>query len=314
MMATKDYYDILGVARDASADEIKRAYRRLARKYHPDVSKESDAEARFKEMKEAYDVLRDPEKRAAYDRYGEQWRAGAEYQPPPEWGQDFSFHGSGFGGAGGFSDLFDSIFSDARAGAEPFGARFRDRRMDGADVSARITIPLEDAYRGTTRQIAVDLPESGRQGRRRTFNVRIPPGVTAGQRIRLADQGGRGTGQGAVPGDLFLEIDIAPHKTFKVDGRNVLLTLPVTPAEAATGKTVKVPTLGGTVDLKIPPASSSGRRLRLKGRGLPGSPPGDQIVELQIVLPKQLSAKARKLYEALAAEHAGFDPRRTLFR
>lgn len=324
-MKFKDYYETMGLERTASQEEIKRAYRRLARKYHPDVSKESDASERFKEMKEAYEVLKDPEKRKAYDRFGENWKAGQDFQPPPDWGREFSFGQGGFDSSADYSDFFETLFgagarrADSFGGA-PRGARFRDfrdTRMDGEDVNARISIPLEEAYRGTTRQLAIEVPEVDSSGRmmhkRRTLNVSIPKGIKAGQRIRLEGQGGRGMGREARPGDLYLLVDLEPHPLYSAEGRDIKLSLPVTPAEAALGRTVKTPTLGGPVDLKIPPGSNTGKRLRLKGRGLPGDPPGDQFVELKIVLPDEIGEAARKLYEQLEKAD-DFDPRRHMER
>ena len=312
-MEFRDYYETLGVSRSATAEEIKRAYRRLARKYHPDVSKEPDAEAKFKAMKEAYEVLKDPEKRQAYDQFGENWKAGQNFEPPPEWQRDFSFDGGGFGAQEGFSDFFETLFGGAGRG--DFGAQFRTRARDGDDASARIRISLEDAYRGATKQISLQDTErdaSGRlQRKRRTINVRIPKGITEGKRIRLADQGEPGFGQGARRGDLYLTVEFDPHPVFEARGKDIHVTLPVTPSEAALGRTVKAPTLGGPVDLKIPPGSNSAKQLRLKGRGLPGSPPGDQYVKLMVTLPPKLTPRARELYEQLERE-AAFDPREAL--
>ena len=309
-MEFKDYYETLGVSRSASADEIKRAYRRLARKYHPDVSTEEDAEARFKEMKEAYEVLKDPEKRKAYDRFGKDWKAGQNFEPPPDWQKDFTFRTDGFsaGDEEHFSDFFETLFGGGSR--ESFGGGGPSRH--GQDVNATMTIPLEDAFHGTTRQISLDLPARDASGRfvnkRRTLNVTIPKGVTEGQRIRLEDQGGAGAGSGARPGHLYLKVGFEPHRVFKPDGKNIHVTLPVTPAEAVLGRTVKAPTLGGPVDLKIPPGSSSGRRLRLKGRGLPGTPPGDQFVELRIVTPTHASDRIKELYEQIEQSDT-FNPR-----
>ena len=315
-MKFKDYYDILDVARDAGADDIKRAYRRLARKYHPDVSKEPDAEARFKEMKEAYEVLKDPEKRGAYDQFGENWKAGQNFQPPPNWQNETAFRQAGFSQAAGqehFSDFFESLFGGRQGGG--FSGDFGNLRMDGQDVNASITVPLEEAYRGGTRSISLEIPEadpSGRQVRRRkSLNVTIPKGILSGQRIRLADQGGPGSGSGARSGDLYLQVQFESHPVFAADGRDIHVTLPVTPSEAALGRTVKAPTLGGPVDLRIPAGSGSGKRLRLKGRGLPGTPPGDQYVRLSVELPKNLSSKSRDLYEQLEKEQS-FNPRSRL--
>ena len=292
-MRFRDYYETLGVARGASQDDIKRAYRRLARKYHPDVSKESDAEARFKEVGEAYEVLKDPEKRAAYDRFGKDWKHGQEFRPPPGWERQFDFGGGGFSGGSGFSDFFETLFGrDGFAGARgPVRAR-------GGDQSATIEIPLEDAYRGATRNITVGG---------RTLSVRIPKGVTEGQRIRLGGQGGGGAGGGPA-GDLYLNVTHAAHPLFRVEGRDVHLKLPIAPWEAALGATVAVPTLGGKVDLRIPRGSRAGRSLRLKGRGLPGRPSGDQYVTLEIVAPPADSPEAESLYRKMA-ETMPFDPR-----
>ena len=320
-MEFKDYYDIMGVARDASADDIKRAYRRLARKFHPDVSKEPDAEARFKAVGEAYEVLRDPEKRAAYDQLGSRWREGQEFKPPPDWDFEFdagragrSAHAGQAGDAGAFSDFFESLFGQARAAGRgrPGGhAGFESR---GFDRQARVAISLEDAFRGATRTLALEQVEgdaSGRPVRRqRQLNVRIPAGVTAGQQIRLAGQGESGVGGGPA-GDLYLAIEILPHRLFRLDGRDVSLELPVTPWEAALGETVRVPTLSGRVDLRIPKASQSGSQLRLKGKGLPGNPPGDQHVILKIVTPQAKTAEQEALYRQLA-ESMPMNPRADL--
>jgi curved DNA-binding protein len=290
----KDYYKIMGVGRDASAEDIKRAYRKLARKYHPDVSKESDAEERFKELGEAYEVLRDPEKRAAYDSLGTR-RPGEEFRPPPGW--EFDVGAGGAGAAGAHSDFFENLFGG-------LGARgsFRSR---GFDTAAEVELTLEEAFRGTERRLAVQRLGADEQGRPRPFtqqlNVRIPAGVSDGQQIRVAAQGQAGTG-GAPPGDLFLRVRLLPHRWFRVEGRDVWLDLPITPWEAALGETVRVPTLGGRVDLKVPKGSQTDRQLRLKGRGLPGSPPGDQFVVLKIVTPAAATPEDEALYRQLAAK------------
>ena len=295
-MEYKDYYKTLGVTRDASADDIKRAYRKLARKYHPDVSKEPNAENRFKDVAEAYEVLRDADKRAAYDQLGSNWQAGQGFTPPPGWGGGFEARGAP--GGGGFSDFFDSLFGHGFG--DGHGAR---RRAGPEEQHAQIRITLEDAFHGSTR--TVNLSQPG--GRTRTLEVRIPKGVRAGQRIRLAGQGSHG-------GDLYLEIDFAPHRLFRLDGIDLHLDLPVTPWEAALGATVKVPTLGGAVELTIPAGSQSGDRLRLRGRGLPASPaPGDQYVVLKMMTPAARSEAARELYRRLAAE-LPLDPRQSLFQ
>ncbi|MCO6439809.1 MAG: DnaJ domain-containing protein [Nitrococcus mobilis] len=309
-MEYKDYYQILGVSKDASGDEIKRAYRKLARKYHPDVSKAPDAEQRFKEVAEAYEVLKDPDKRRAYDQLGSNWRAGEEFRPPPDW----QFRGEF--GPGGFSDFFDTLFGGGHGspfdgmfgGAAPRGRGFARR---GEDQLAKITITLEEAYHGTTRTITVEGQEVDGQGRarrtQRNLRVQIPSGVREGQRIRLTGQGSPGRGD-ARAGDLFLEVHIAPHKLYRLHGKDVHLELPVAPWEAALGTTLNVPTLGGRVDLKIPGNSQSGRRLRLRGRGLPGDPPGDQYLELRIVNPRVQTDRARELFRELERE-LGFNPR-----
>jgi curved DNA-binding protein len=311
-MDYKDYYKILGVARDASQDEIKRVYRRLARKYHPDVSKEANAEDRFKEVQEAYEVLKDPEKRAAYDQLGSNWRAGQEFRPPPDWGKGFEFS-SRFGGAddldGGFSDFFSSLFG-ARS---QFGQRGRRGHYaaGGEDRVAKIQISLEDAFHGGSQMIELQSPQVDAEGhvsvQPRKLRVSIPAGITEGQRIRLAGQGSAGIG-GGPPGDLYLEIGFKPHRWFEVDGKNVTLTLPIAPWEAALGASVKTPTLAGPVELRIPAGAKSGQKMRLKGRGLPGSPPGDQYVVLKIVLPPVDSPEARALFEQMKRD-LPFDPR-----
>lgn len=308
-MEYKDYYKILGVERSASRDEIKRAYKKLARKYHPDVSKEKDAEARFKEINEAYHVLRDNEKRKAYDQLGSQWKQGQEFHPPPGWETRFQ---QGFGTedlGGGFSEFFAEIF-----GGRPGGFHYEQRqfRMRGEDLHATIEIGLEEAYHGGTRTLSLQTPEVDAQGRMRQrmhqLNVQIPRGVSEGQHIRLAGQGGSGMG-GGQPGDLFLQVVFAPHPLFHAEGRDIFLELPVTPWEAALGARIKVPTLGGRVEVTIPSGSQSGRRLRLKGRGLPGHPAGDQYIILRIETPPADSGRARELYREMAKE-LPFNPRK----
>jgi curved DNA-binding protein len=312
-MRFKDYYEVVGVPRSASQDEIKRAYRKLARKYHPDVSKEKDAEEKFKELQEAYEVLKDPEKRAAYDQLGANWKQGQDFRPPPDWGKGFEFsRGAGRAGPGEFSDFFSELFGER----SPFGgARGAGRggggfAAAGQDHSARVEIDLEDAFRGATRTIELRTPELTGDGhvvvRPRTLRVSIPAGVSEGQQIRLAGQGSPGIG-GGPPGDLFLEVTIRPHPLYEVAGRDVTLTLPVAPWEAALGETVSVPTLGGSVEMKLPVGARAGQKLRLRGRGLPGQPPGDQFVLLKIVLPPD-SPQSRQLFEQMKRE-VPFDPR-----
>lgn len=286
-MQFKDYYDTLGVEPGASDSEIKTAYRRLARKYHPDVSKEAGAEDRFKAVNEAYEALRDPEKRKAYDGLRARgYRPGDEVQPPPggfgggAGGFDYDEVFAGGGGpGGGFSDFFESLFR-RQGGPQPRGARPQAPR----DTRARFAVPLDAVYRGDTVRVSVG---------ERTLDVRVPKGVRPGQVVRLAGQGGGG-------GDLLLEIEYAAHPRFEVDGRNVLLVLPVAPWEAALGASLSVPTLGGTVELRIPAGSEAGRRLRLRGRGLPGAGgDGDQIVELEVQAPPARDDAQRAAYAAL---------------
>jgi curved DNA-binding protein len=296
-MRFKDYYEILGVKPDASDADIKSAYRRLARKYHPDVSKESDAEEKFKSVNEAYEALKDSSRRKAYDQLrAGGYRAGDEFRgPPPNWqGEQFDF---GEGGGEDFSDFFESLFGRMGGGAR--AARGPHR---GRDLRAEIEIPLEIAYHGGTERIS--LRDAGGD---RTLEIRIPPGVLPGQQIRLAGQGYAGA-NGGPAGDLLLEVHFRSDGRFELDGRNVLLTLPVSPWEAALGATVPVPTLGGNVELRIPAGSDSGRKLRLRGRGWPGAMQGDQIVTLEVRVPKAETAKQKELYQALADEF-DFDPR-----
>jgi curved DNA-binding protein len=309
-MEYRDYYKILGVPRSVTAEELKRTYRKLARRYHPDVSKEKNAEAKFKEVQESYEVLRDPEKRAAYDQLGSDYRGGQQFRPPPNWGGNFEFRGPprgrrGAGADSGFSDFFSSLFGEG----SPFSGGAHGVRGRGEDHHARIELSLEDAFNGTSRQLSLQHPEVGEDGqvalRERALNVKVPAGVTEGQQIRLAGQGSAGQG-GA--GDLLLEVQFAPHRLFKAQGRDITLELPVAPWEAALGATVSTPTLGGPVELRIPAGARTGQKLRLRGRGLPGDPAGDQYVVLRIVLPPADSDAAKALYERMRAE-LDFDPR-----
>jgi curved DNA-binding protein len=308
-MEFKDYYKILGVERTATADDIKGAYRKLARKYHPDVSKESGAEARFKEIGEAYKVLHDPEKRAAYDQLGARWQPGQEFTPPPDWGAGFEFTRGTVSPEESveFSDFFSSLFGQ-------FGRQAQSARAPGEDHHARIFIELEDAYTGATRGITLRAPQLDAQGRvvlrERTLNVQIPKGLREGQLIRLAGQGAAGIG-GAPPGDLYLEVHFAPHSLYRVEAGDVFLTLPLTPWEAALGATVNAPTPTGAVEVKIPPGSQSGRKLRLKGRGIPGQPAGDLYLVLEVVLPPADTEHAQRIYHTMARELA-FNPRQAL--
>jgi len=321
-MEFRDYYKILGVERSATADQIKTAYRRLARKFHPDVSKEPNAEAQFKEMQEAYEVLRDPEKRAAYDQLGADWKSGQPFQTPPDWGSGYEFSGrpSGAGArrrragatAGGgryaeedYSDFFSSLFG----GGSPFAGA--DARAGGRDHHARIDITLEEAYGGTSRMLELKRPEVKGDGtvelHSHTVRVAIPPGVAEGQLIRLAGQG-EPAPAGGTAGDLYLEVHILPHRTFTLESRDVTITYPVAPWEAALGAGVTVPTLGGPVEMRIPPGAQSGQKLRLRGRGLPGQPVGDEYVQLKVVLPPADTPQAKALYEEMRTK-LNFDPR-----
>jgi curved DNA-binding protein len=299
----KDYYQVMGVGRDASADDIKRAYRRLARKYHPDVSKEKDAEDRFKEIGEAYEVLRDPEKRAAYDALGTR-KPGEEFRRPPDWQFDYGAEADPAAHSAFFEELFGGL-GRGRHGS------FRSR---GFDTAGQVDVTLEEAFRGTERRLAlqrVAVDERGRsQPTTHEIDVRIPVGVVDGQRIRVPSQGQPGIGGGPA-GDLFLEVRLLPHRWFRVEGRDVWLDLPVTPWEAALGETVRVRTLGGRVDLKLPKGSQTDRQLRLRGRGLPGKPPGDQLVVLKIVTPPPRSAADEAFYREMAGT-LSMNPRQTM--
>lgn len=303
-MQYKDYYKTLGVDQDATQDQIKQAYRRLARKYHPDVSKEKDAEEQFKAVGEAYEVLKDPEKRAAYDQLGNQWQAGQEFTPPPDWDAGFEFSGDD---ASAFSDFFESLFGRARHRPSGFAARGRDHH-------AKVMIDLEDAYAGATRQISLSAPYVDETGhvrtRQRTLNVRIPKGVQQGQHIRLAGQGNPGMGQGQA-GDLYLEVEFRQHPLYRVEGRDVYLDLPVAPWELALGAKIRVPTPTGKVDVAVPASSQSGRKLRLTGRGIPGKTSGDLYVTLQCVVPAAKTDKERQVYQDMERELA-FNPRERL--
>jgi curved DNA-binding protein len=324
-MDYKDYYSIMGVARGASQDEIKRAYRKLARKYHPDVSKEAGAEEKFKELQEANEVLKDPEKRAAYDQLGARWKEGQDFRPPPDWGKDFEHsggftHTGGSGGSGGadFSDFFASLFGarSSFGGPQSGGAR-GGYAANGQDHFAKIEIALEDAYRGGAHTIELKSPELQADGhvlvKPRTLRVNIPAGVIEGQQIRLAGQGSGGI-EGGRAGDLYLEVALKSHPLYHVEGRDLTLNLPIAPWEAALGANVQVPTLGGEVDMRIPAGAKAGQKMRLKGRGLPGAgaaSAGDQYIVLKIVLPPSDSPRARELYEQMQNE-LQFDPRAEL--
>lgn len=335
-MQYKDYYKIMGLARDASAEDIKRAHRRLARQYHPDVSKEKDAEARFKEISEAYEVLRDPEKRAAYDQLGTRWQAGQDFRPPPEWnagaahpgkGFEWTFEGAGSDTGADFSDFFEALFKHGFASAPGRSAGATNRRtrsasggrrasysQDGEDLHAKILIDLEDAYLGRTKTFTLQAPAS--EGGLREVSFTVPKGVKPGQTIRLTGQGGPPVGEGQ-PGDLYLEVAFNPRAPgsakYRVELHDVYLDLPVAPWEAALGAQIQAPTPSGWVEVTVPAGSSSGRKLRLKGRGIPGSTtgstPGDFYFVLQVVPPPARSAADKAAHEAMAQHFKRFSPR-----
>jgi curved DNA-binding protein len=283
-MQYKDYYEVLGVTRGADADAVKRAYRKLARKYHPDVSKEKNAESKFKEVQEAYEVLRDPDKRAAYDQLGRDYRPGQQFRPPPDWSQRFGHSGSQrFSDLNGFSDFFSSLFGGAAGGPPP----------DAETGSLEVTV--EEAFAGTKRRVTLN------EGfRTRSVDVQIPAGVSEGQSLRIAGAGG------SAP--LIVRIRLRPHPLYVPQGKDVQIELPLAPWEAALGAKVAVPTLGGTVELTVPPGAQSGQKLRLRGRGFPGTPSGDQIVCIKLVTPAAGSTQAKAAYERMKKEF-NFDPR-----
>ena len=300
-MENKDYYKILGVSRDASDDEIKRAFRKLARKYHPDVAADAQAEAKFKQINEAFGVLGNPEKRAEYDNPQPQ----AGFDSSPEWESGFGFSHPGAGNMDGFSDIFERHYRmDPRASGARGG-------MAAADQHARIEIPLTEAFHGATRNLTLQTPQLGPNGElsfaERNIAVHIPKGVTEGQNIRVRGQGMRLT-EGGKSGDLYLEVVFAPHPVYRPEGRDLHFDLPVTPWEAALGQKIVLPTPDGKVDLKIPKNARSGQKLRLKGKGLPAHPPGDIYATLRIVNPKVTTQKEQELYETMAREMP-FNPR-----
>lgn len=320
-MEFRDYYKALGVDKKADNDTIKKAYRKLARKYHPDVNKEGDAEKKFKEIAEAYEVLKDPEKRKAYDEYGADWKAGTEqkehqkqyyrqYQQAPGKG---GFDGGSFDfddvGGGDFSDFFENLFGQRRTRRTAPGGRTSFSRK-GQDLNASITIPLEDAYKGSTRTISFQLPKIDEGGIisyvPETLKVKIPKGVHHGKKIRLAGKGGPGSG-GGKPGDLYITVEYESNSNYHVEGGDVYINIPVAPWEAALGESVSVPLPGGGIKLKIPKGSSSGKKLRLKGKGIPSKTPGDLYVVIKIVLPPASDEKSKKLYEEMKT--LNFDPR-----
>ncbi len=315
-MKYKDYYAVMGVSRNAGQEEIKRAYRKLARKYHPDVSKESDAEAKFKELGEAYEVLKDTEKKSAYDQLGNNWKAGQEFRPPPNWQQKHEFKRGQYDEAdvADFSDFFEQLFG-GKFGFHTANAGNRQQyTAQGQDAHTKIKINIEDSVNGATRNIALNiavLDEHGQiQPQQKTLNVKIPKGIKSGQHIRLSGQGNPGVGDGQA-GDLLLEITFNEHPFYHVSSADIYLNLPITPWEAALGAKIKVPTPAGPVDLKIPASSQQGTKLRLLGRGLPAKVPGDFYVVLQIALPPAKTEKAKLAYQHLQNE-LDFNPRADL--
>lgn len=312
-MKFRDYYETLGVARSATEAEIKAAYRKLARKYHPDVNKEAGVEDQFKELGEAYSVLKDTEKRAAYDRMGANWKNGQDFTPPPNWNEGFEYSDGNFGGGhGGFgggyegdqSEFFESLFGQGRHRQGGRGGNPR-QGMDfkGQDHHAKILIDLADAYNGAKRTIALHMPTQDTNGhvstQERKLDVSIPKGIKAGQNLRLAGQGGQGMGAGGA-GDLYLEIDFHPNPIYRVDGKDVYLDLPLAPWEAALGTTVNIPTpAGSTLELKIPAGTATGRKMRLKGKGIPSKEAGDLYVVPNIVLPSAETDVQKEAYQTL---------------
>jgi curved DNA-binding protein len=287
-MQYRDYYEILGLTRDADADEVKRAYRKLARKFHPDVSKEKNAEEKFKQVQEAYEVLRDAEKRAAYDHLGRDFRNGQQFRPPPDWSQRFgSAGGQRFSDLNGFSDFFSSLFGGGGLGGGNAGQMDTD--------AGHLEVTVEEAFSGTKRRVALNEHSRARQ-----VDVQIPAGVTEGQPLRIPGIGGRAS--------LIFRIRLRPHHLYEVAGKDVHIDLPLAPWEAALGEKVAVPTLGGIVELTVPAGAQSGQKLRLRARGLPGSPAGDQIVTIKLVTPAANSAAEKAAYERMKRDFK-FDPR-----
>ncbi len=320
-MEFKDYYKVMGIDKSAPPEDIKRAYRKLARKYHPDVSKEKDAEARFKELAEANVVLKDPEKRAAYDRLGANYKAGQEFQPPPDWANrknESSYFSEGFQNESGqdHSAFFDALFRGM--GREYDAGQQRGHEafdMHGQDQHAKIQIEIVDSYKGATRTIELNAPINSRadlpQTQKRMIEFAIPKGIRAGQHIRLAAHGAPGLGKGS-PGDLYLDVEILPHPLYRTDGADVMMDLPIAPWEAAAGAEIIAPTPMGQVEVRIPAGLVNGRKLRLKARGLPGKTPGDFFYILKIVQPTPEAESEKKAYLAFQAAFKNFNPRATI--
>lgn len=319
----RDYYEILGVPRTATQEEIQRAYRKLARKLHPDVNKASDAEEKFKELGEAYEVLKDPEKRQKYDQLGAHWKDGQDFRPPPGW-EHFDFgRGAGAGqggfewsGAGGFSDFFEALFGgaggfqQARRGGARGGPVWR---QDGVDQEATVRISLEEAYHGATKPITLQMQSLTPDGRvsvqEKSYEVKIPRGILPGQKIRLSGQGGQGSGGGR-RGDLFLKVEIEPHPTYRLKGHDLYMDLPITPWEAVLGTELQISTLSGSLTLKVPQGTQNGKKLRFRGRGMPSSKgnAGNLYAVVTIVVPTKPSQREHELFEELG-KVSQFNPR-----
>lgn len=304
----KDYYKIMGVDAKASQDEIKRAYRKLARKYHPDVSKEADAEAKFKDLGEAYTVLSDKQKRAQYDQYGQYWKEQQHRQTQQPGGHQRQYQSFHEGDFSGFEEFINNIFRERQQ-----QNRHQSFYAQGEDVHAKLTISLEDSFHGAEKTLQLQTPSINQEGfmdsQQRAIKVKIPAGITNNQQIRLKGQGGQG--RGASAGDLYIEIHIAPHSLFHLQKKDIHLEVPISPWEAALGATIQIPTLAGQVNLKIPKLTQAGKQMRLKGRGLPGNPPGDQFVVFKIVIPNEDNEALTKLYQQMA-NTTNFDPREKL--
>jgi curved DNA-binding protein len=314
-MEHKNYYDILGINRFSSQDEIKRAYRKLARQFHPDVSKEKNADEKFKELREAYEILKDPATRETYDLLDPNWQTGPDgFQPPADWERSFGFKGKNYpqGDTVGLSSFFQGMLG---GDASSRGNNARASSMKGKNMHSKVIIDLEDSINGAMRSLTVQIPETDHHGRvvnsQRTLNVEIPKGIRQGQAIRLAEQGNPGVGGGPA-GDLLLEVIFRTHKLYRLIDHDIYLKLPVSPWEAALGATIQVPAPTGNVDVKIPENSQHGQRLRLNGRGLPSKDPGDFYVVLKIVLPPATDPKAKAIYEQ-ARDQLDFNPRNGLF-
>jgi curved DNA-binding protein len=310
-MQYKDYYQILGVARDAALADIKKAYRKLARKFHPDVSKEPDAEARMKELNEAYAVLSDAEKRAAYDQLGQSYSSGQEFHPPPNWDAGFEFSSSE---GAEFGDFFSQLFGRMGAGNKRGDFETHNANAKGEDHHAKVLLDISDAFHGATRQISLRVPRIDSSGHvaldTRTLNIKIPKGVYEGQIIRLAGQGAPSLGSGKA-GDLLLEVHFNNHPHWRIDNSHLHMSLPIAPWEAALGAVVSINLFETLINVRIPEGTQSGQQLRLRGKGIPSTPPGDLLLDIKVVLPAANTPAARSLYETMAKELA-FDPRSEL--